>query len=123
MGNKLYIGNLPYDVSEDELNSLFSQAGSVSSVKIISDRFTGKSRGFGFVEMGNDDDASKAITQFNGYTLKQRELKVSEARPETRDRDGRGGGGGGGGGGRGGYGGGGGRGGYGGGGADRGNRR
>lgn len=104
MGTKLYVGNLPYDVTEEELNGLFSQAGTVSSVKVIADRFTGKSRGFGFVEMGNDEEATKAVTQFNGYALKQRDLKVSEARPETRDRNERGGGGGGGGGGgRGGF--------------------
>lgn len=91
----LYIGNLNYAVKENELLELFSQVGEVSSAKIITDKFTGRSRGFGFVEMPNADEAKKAIEQFNGYALKERELSVTEAQPRTE--------GGGGGGNRGGF--------------------
>lgn len=105
MGKKLYVGNLSFEVTNKDLEELFAQAGICESVAVITDRATGQSRGFGFVEMGSNADAQKAIEQFNGYELKGRALKVNEA----RDREG------GGGGGRGGYGGGGGRGGGGGG--------
>ena len=101
MTKKLYVGNLSFQTTEDELSNLFTQVGAVESVRIITDRDTGRSRGFGFIEMG-DDDADKAINQFNGTDMDGRALTVNEARPQT-DR-GRGGGGGGGGGGRGGYG-------------------
>jgi RNA recognition motif-containing protein len=119
MGNKLYVGNLPYNTTEDELRGLFEQAGTVASVTIIKDRETRQSKGFGFVEMGNSEEAENAIRLFNGYNLNRRELKVNEARPREegggggfRSRQGnsgrhRGGGGGGGGGGVGGGGGGG----------------
>jgi RNA recognition motif-containing protein len=99
MESKLYVGNLPYSTTEDELRSMFSQAGTVSSVALIKDRDTGQSKGFAFVEMSNQVEAEKAISMFNGRSMGQREMKVSLARP----RDDRGGGGGGGGyGGRGG---------------------
>jgi len=100
MTKKLYVGNLPFQTTEDDLDSMFGQIGSVESVRIITDRDTGRSRGFGFVEMG-DEDADKAIEQLNGNELEGRALTVNEARPQTPRL---GGGGGGGGGGRGGYG-------------------
>ena len=100
MTKKLYVGNLPFQTTEDDLDSMFGQIGSVESVRIITDRDTGRSRGFGFVEMG-DEDADKAIEQLNGNELDGRALTVNEARPQTPRQ---GGGGGGGGGGRGGYG-------------------
>src|SRR2546426_7751269 len=92
MGTKLYVGNLPFGVTSEELGELFSQAGEVVSANIITDRFSGQSRGFGFVEMNSDDAAQAAINQFNDYQMKGRSLKVNEAKP----RENRGGGGGGG---------------------------
>lgn len=120
---KLYVGNLPFRSTEDELLDLFGQHGEVSSASIVMDRETGRSRGFAFVEMTDDNDAETAINALNGYSLGGRALVVNEARP--REERPRGGGGGYGGGGRGGYGGGGGggRGGYGGGGGGRGGDR
>jgi RNA recognition motif-containing protein len=113
---KLYVGNLSFQTSSEDLQQLFSQAGTVESASVVEDRDTGRSRGFGFVEMATKEEGEKAIEQFNGTDLAGRNLTVNEARPRE-DRGGRGGGGGGG---RGGYGGnrggGGGRGGYGGGG-------
>ena|SRR5579862_592263 len=108
MGKKLYVGNLAFDVTSKELEELFAQAGICESVAIISDRDTGQSRGFAFVEMGSNADAQTAIQELNGRELKGRALKVNEAR-EREGGGGRGGrgGGGGGGGGRGGGGGGG----------------
>jgi RNA recognition motif-containing protein len=106
MGTKLYVGNLPFDVSEGDLKELFAEAGTVDSVAIIQDKFSGQSRGFGFVEMGTDEEAEAAIQRFDGHDLKGRTMKVNEARPQ-RDRMGGGGGGRGRGGGRGGGGGGG----------------
>ena len=88
MGNKLYVGNLPYTTTEDELRSLFEQAGSVASVTIIKDRETRQSKGFGFIEMGNSEEAENAIRLFNGYNLNRRELKVNEARPREEDSGG-----------------------------------
>lgn len=115
MGKKLYIGNLPYSVTEAALRELFAQAGEVSSVSIITDRDSGQPRGFAFVEMASDAAAQQAISQINGKAMGDRTITVAEARPQ-RDRFSSGGGGGGfGGGGRGGRGGGG-RGGFGGGG-------
>ncbi|MGE5073969.1 MAG: RNA recognition motif domain-containing protein [Anaerolineae bacterium] len=112
MESKLYVGNLPYSTTEDELRTLFSQAGTVASVAVIKDRDTGQSKGFAFVEMSNQVEAEKAISMFNGHSMGQRELKVSLARArEERGGGGFGGRGGGGGYGGGGYGGGGGRGG------------
>lgn len=121
MESKLYVGNLSYSTTEDDLRQLFSQAGNVKSVSVIKDRDTGRSKGFAFVEMGSDEDAQKAVSQFNGQSFQDRSLKVNVARPRE-DRP-RGGGGGGFGGPRGGGGGGGGYGGpRGGGGGDRGGR-
>ncbi|HEY8668853.1 MAG TPA: RNA-binding protein [Tepidisphaeraceae bacterium] len=104
MGTKLYVGNLSYDTTSSDLEQLFSQHGTVSSAEIISDRDTGRSKGFGFVQMGNDAEAQAAIAALNGQEHGGRALTVNEARP--REERPRGGGGGGGGGGRGGYGGG-----------------
>src|SRR5260370_6477986 len=120
MGKKLYVGNLSYQVDSSELEQLFTQHGQVVSAQIINDRDTGRSKGFGFVEMANDGEADAAIQALNGQEHGGRALTVNEARPRE-DRGGGGGGGGGGGrrGGFGGGGGGGGRGGYGGGGGGR----
>lgn len=120
MGKKLYVGNLPFSATEQELQSKFSAMGNVESAKIIMDRDTGRSKGFGFVEMADDDGAQNAINSLNGADFAGRAMIVSEARPQAPREGGGGrgfGGGGGRGGGRGGYGGGGGggRGGYGGG--------
>jgi len=99
MGNKIFVGNLSWEATEDELNGLFSDAGQVTSVKIITDKFTRQPKGFAFVEMANDADAVKAITALNGTMLRDRALTVNEARP-PKEREDRGQGGGGG---RGGY--------------------
>ena len=112
MGNKLYVGNLAYSVRDDSLMQAFSSFGTVTSAKVMMDRETGRSKGFGFVEMGSDAEAQAAINGMNGQSLEGRAVVVNEARP----REERPGGFGGGGGSRGGYGGGGGGGGYGGGG-------
>lgn len=89
MESKLYVGNLSYSTTEDDLRQLFSQAGNVKSVSVIKDRDTGRSKGFAFVEMGSDDDAQKAISQFNGQSFQDRSLKVNVARPrEDRPRGG-----------------------------------
>jgi RNA recognition motif-containing protein len=107
MAKKLYVGGLPYSTTEDELRDAFSQAGSVTSATIIMDRMSGRSKGFGFVEMSTDEDAQKAIDMMNGKDFGGRALTVNEARPmEERPRGGGGGGGGFRGGDRGGYGGG-----------------
>ena len=112
MGKKLYVGNLSYEVSSSELEQLFGQHGQVVSAQIINDRDTGRSKGFGFVEMSSDDEAQAAIAALNGQEHGGRALTVNEARPREERSGGGGGGrggfGGGGGGGRGGYGGGGG---------------
>lgn len=106
MESKLYVGNLSYSATEDDLRDLFSQAGEVKSVALIKDRETGRSKGFAFVEMASNDEAEKAIDQFHGSQFQTRTLTVNIARPrEDRPRGGGGGygrGGGGGGGGRGG---------------------
>ena len=122
MGNKLYVGNLPYSFRDEDMQQAFSQFGNVSSAKVMMERDTGRSKGFGFVEMGSDAEAQAAIKGMNGQNMGGRDLVVNEARPmEARlPRSGGGGyGGGGSGGGGGGYGGGGGGGGYGGGGGGR----
>ena len=124
MGNKLYVGNLPYSVRDSDLEQAFGQSGAVTSAKVMMERDTGRSKGFGFVEMGSDAEAQAAISGMNGQPLGGRSVVVIEARPmESRPRGfgggGSGGGGYGGGGGGGGYGGGGGGGGYGGGGGGR----
>ena len=114
MGKKLYVGNLAYGVTDADLLKMFEAHGTVQSAQVIMDRDTGRSKGFGFVEMGSDQEAQAAIAALNGKEVEGRALTVNEARPKTEGGGGRGGYGGGGG--RGGYGGGGGRGGYGGGG-------
>ena len=111
MGKKLYVGNLAYGVTDSDLQQMFEAHGTVQSAQVIIDRDTGRSKGFGFVEMGSDQEAQAAIAALHGQDSGGRTLTVNEARPKT---EGGRGGGGGGGGGRGGYGGG--RGGYGGGG-------
>jgi RNA recognition motif-containing protein len=92
MGKKLYVGNLPFAVTEKDLEALFGQAGTCESAAVITDRNTGQSRGFGFVEMSSNAEAQKAIQQFDGQDFKGRTLKVSEA--QERERSGGGGGGG-----------------------------
>ena len=136
MGRKLYVGNLPFSATEEDITAKFSACGTVESAKLITDRDTGRSKGFGFVEMSSDAEAQQAIEKLNGQDYGGRPMTVNEARPQQKKNGPRGGGGGyggggggyggggggyggGGGGGRGGYGGGGGGGGYGGG----GNRR
>jgi cold-inducible RNA-binding protein len=106
MGKRLYVGNLAYGMTDSDLQRLFEPHGAVTSAQVITDRETGRSKGFGFVEMANDQEAQAAIQALHGQQIEGRTLTVNEARPKTE---------GGGGGGRGGYGGGGGRGGYGGG--------
>ena len=103
MGTKLYVGNLSFNTTENELQELFSQAGTVQEVSLMQDKFTGKSRGFAFVTMGSDEDAQNAISKLNGQTVEGRPLTVNEARPrEPRPPGGGGRGYGGGGGGYGG---------------------
>lgn len=102
MGKKLYVGNLPYSVTSSSLEQMFGEHGSVQSAQVIMDRDSGRSKGFGFVEMGSDQEAQTAISAMNGKEIDGRALTVNEARP--KEEGGRGGGGGG----RGGYGGGGG---------------
>ena len=113
MGRKLYVGNLPYSIGEAELQELFSKAGNVETVRVMRDMATGRARGFAFVEMATDEEAQKAVSEFNEYELGGRALAVNEARPKPEHS---GGGFGGGGGGRG-------KGGSGGGGGGGGNRR
>lgn len=108
MGNKLYIGNLPYTVRDSDLEQAFSQFGSVTSAKVMMERETGRSKGFGFVEMGSDAEAQAAVNGMNGQPLGGRSIVVNEARPMEARPPRSGGGGGYGGGGGGGYGGGGG---------------
>ena len=102
MGSRLYVGNLPFSASEESVREIFAQDGrEVAEVKLITDRDTGRPRGFGFVEMGNSEDADAAVSALNGYTMDGRPLTVNEAR--ERSSGGGGGGGGGRGGGGGGY--------------------
>ncbi|MCC6140200.1 MAG: RNA-binding protein [Nitrospira sp.] len=112
MGSKIYVGGLPYAATEQQLSELYATHGAVESARVITDKFTGQSRGFGFVEMASDSEAQSAITALNGADFGGRTLTVNEARPQEPRT-------GGGGGGRGGFGGGGGRGGNGGGGGKR----
>lgn len=107
MATKLFVGNLSFNTTNADLEGLFGQVGTVSSVNIIMDKFTGRSRGFGFVEMNNAQEAQAAIERFNGHELQGRALTVNEAKPQESRSGGGGrsfGGGGGGGGGRGGFG-------------------
>ena len=92
MGNKLYVGNLPYSVRESQLQDLFSRHGSVQSVRIITDKFSGRSKGFGFVEMGSSEEAERATAALNGSEFEGRSLVVSEARPQEPREQGGGGG-------------------------------
>ena len=110
MGRKLYVGNLPYSIGEAELQELFGKAGNVETVRVMRDMATGRARGFAFVEMATDEEAQKAVSEFNEYEFGGRALAVNEARPKP-EHSGGGGGGFGAGRGRGGSGGGGGRGG------------
>jgi len=82
MESKIYVGNLSYSTTEDDLRTLFFQAGTVTSVALIKDRDSGQSKGFAFVEMGNQSEAQKAISMFNGFNMGDRELKVNLARPK-----------------------------------------
>ena len=84
MATKLYVGGLPYNTTQDELQNAFAQAGSVSSATIIMDKMTGRSRGFGFVEMANDNEAADAVAKLNGSELDGRKIVVSEARPKAQ---------------------------------------
>ena len=86
---KIYVGNMSYEVTEAELKQTFEGLGLVESVKIIIDKYSGRSKGFGFVEMPSDDEAKAAIEGLNGKELKGRELKVNEARPRTENREAR----------------------------------
>lgn len=98
MGNKLYVGNLPFSATEAELNEMFSRCGTVDSVRLITDRDTGRSKGFAFVEMSSSEEAERSIAEFAGRELEGRALTVNEARPKAPREDGGGYGGGGGGG-------------------------
>ena len=82
MGRRLYVGNLPYSTTEEQLTDLFSRAGQVDNVRVMRDMATGRARGFAFVEMASDDDAQKAITEFHEYKMEGRGLVVNEARPK-----------------------------------------
>jgi RNA recognition motif-containing protein len=93
MGNKLYVGNLSYNIRDDDLQQAFAQYGSVSSAKVMMDRDTGRSKGFGFVEMGSDAEAQAAINGMNGQALDGRAIVVNEARPREERPGGFGGGG------------------------------
>lgn len=93
MGKKLYVGNLPYSIDDAALESHFAAFGTVESARVITDRDTGRSKGFGFVEMASDDEANEAIDKMNGQSMGGRNVTVSEARPQA-PRENRGGGGG-----------------------------
>lgn len=84
MSQKLYVGNLPFGASEEELKNLFAEAGTVESVKIITDTYSGRSRGFGFVEMASKEEGDKAISLLNGKTFMERALVVNEAKPQKK---------------------------------------
>lgn len=83
MAKKLYVGNLSYQMTDDDLRKVFEEVGTVESATVIMDKFSGRSKGFGFVEMGSDDEAAEAIKKFDGAEVEGRNLKVSEARPKT----------------------------------------
>jgi RNA recognition motif-containing protein len=88
MGNKIYVGNLPFSIGQDELKEAFSKFGDIEEAVVISDKFSGRSKGFGFVTFGKDEEAAKAVSEMNGKDLSGRELKVSEARPMDSDKSG-----------------------------------
>jgi len=92
--NKLYVGGLPYEITDDRLQELFSAHGTVESARVITDRMTGRSRGFGFVEMSSQEEAQQAIDKLNGTDLEGRSLTVNEAKPKEQRSGGGGGGGG-----------------------------
>jgi len=96
MGNKLYVGNLPFSATDESLREMFQQAGAVESARVITDRDSGRSKGFGFVEMSTEQEAAAAINKFNGADFEGRSLTVNEARPMAPREGGFGGGGGGG---------------------------
>ena len=98
MGRRLYVGNLPYKATDEDLTALFSSAGNVASARVMRDMATGRARGFGFVEMASDEAAQKAIEQFNEHEMEGRKLVVNEAKPKPEGGAARGFGGGGGGG-------------------------
>jgi cold-inducible RNA-binding protein len=81
---KMYVGNIPYNASEEELRELFSEYGEIESLKIMKDQFTDRSKGFGFIEMANEEDAKKAIAALNGKDFKGKSLTVAEARPQQK---------------------------------------
>jgi RNA recognition motif-containing protein len=87
MNLKLYVGNIPFGASEEDLRKLFSEAGVVQSAKIVVDAYSGRPRGFGFVEMGSESDAEKAISLLNGKTFMERALTVNEAKPQKKKED------------------------------------
>ena len=89
MSKRIFVGNLPFSTTEPELNDLFAAVGQVESVSIISNRYSGRSRGFGFVEMTDDADADKAIEQLNGHVIEEREIVVSEAKPRAEQSESR----------------------------------
>lgn len=91
MAKRLYVGGLPYETTDDELKELFSEAGAVESAKVVTDRYSGRSRGFGFVEMSNDDEAIKAIESMNGKQVGERAITVNEAKPMGERTERRGG--------------------------------
>ena len=91
MGRKIFVGNLPFSIGEGELRELFEQKGTVESVTVMRDNDTGRSRGFGFVEMASEEAAQKAIAELNGYALEGRNLTVNEAKPKPERRGGGGG--------------------------------
>ena len=92
MGRRLYVGNLPYKATDEELTELFSRAGAVDNVRVMRDQATGRARGFAFVEMATDEDAQKAISEFHEYKMEGRPLVVNEARPKPEGGFGGGGG-------------------------------
>ena len=94
MAKRLFVGGLPYETTNQQLEELFAQAGTVESATVITDRYSGRGKGFGFVEMSSEEEAKKAMEMFNGYNLNGRSIIVNEARPQE-NRDNRGGGGGG----------------------------
>ncbi len=93
MGKRLYVGNLPYSVTDEKLSEMFSQHGTVESARVITDKYSGRSKGFGFVEMTTDDEARVAIEKINGQEIEGRKLNVNEARPQEERAPGGGGGG------------------------------
>src|SRR5438874_812752 len=94
MAKRIYVGGLPYSATDEQLQTLFAECGTVTSANVITDRYSGEAKGFGFVEMSNDGEADKAISTLNGTTMGGRTLVVNEARPREERRGGGGGGGG-----------------------------